>query len=345
MNTDESFLDLLLSSDSPDEENQNKIPLVELKSGEIDPRFTRHSFSSMSLFNGCPRKFQLSRLRAQGKPDYSTSVTFAFGHAIGDAIPKVLEGIPLHTIFFEMFVAWDVDFLAENVKQKKSFVLAMQAIRKFAAQREEGEFQYHIPHKLVNGKLAAEMSFKITAFLSSFRGVPHTFRGYLDLVLQNTLNGELVVLENKTNSGTWVNHYSYKNSAQSIGYGVVLEAIHPEDTAYEVLYCIYMTRLERFEVFPFPKNYHQKAMWLRDIMYSINRIEHLVAMEGNYGIWPMNGDRCTDYGRVCEFMDVCHLDTHNLISPLTQEDLKDLRPDGTEASYDYEFNLIDLLEK
>ena len=188
------------------------------------------------------------------------------------------------------------------------------------------------------------MSFKISVCESSFRDTHHTFRGYLDLVLQNVINGELTVLENKTNSGTWVNHYSYKNSAQSIGYGVILENIHPEDTAYEVLYCIFMTKLERYETFPFPKSYHQKALWLRDILYSINRIEHLVATEGNYGIWPMNGDRCTDYGRVCEFMDVCHLNTLDLVSQPTEEDLIDRAHTGEVATYDYEFNFIDLLE-
>lgn len=346
MTADFSFLEVPLDGEALEKEEteeQNKIPLVNLAPNEIDPRYTRHSFSSMSLFNGCPRKFQLSRLRVKGKPDYGTSVTYAFGHAVGDAIPRVLEGMPLSQVFFKMFLEWDVDLLAENPKQKKSFIAAMQAVRMFAGLREEEDFQHYIPHKLTDGRLAAEMSFKIEMQPSSFREIPHTFRGYIDLVLENLLTGELTVLENKTNSGAWVNHYSYKNSAQAIGYGTILEAIHPETTAYEVLYCIFMTRLERFEVFPFPKNYHQKAMWLRDIMYNVDRIEHLVKMEGNYGIWPMNGDRCTDYGGVCEFMDVCHMDTSKLMNKLTEEDLIDRNPQGKTASYDYTFTLEELL--
>jgi hypothetical protein len=99
----------------------------------------------------------------------------------------------------------------------------------------------------------------------------------------------------------------------------------------------------RYEEFNFPKNPHQRALWIRDRLWDVEQVERLFELEGNYGIWPMHGESCTQFGRNCEYMDVCHLDTGNLMSKLRENQLVERKRDGTEAEYDFELNVEDLL--
>lgn len=72
---------------------------------------------------------------------------------------------------------------------------------------------------------------------------------------------------------------------------------------------------------------------------------NLVKEEGNYGIWPMYGESCNSFGRDCEFMDVCHLQTNNVMQPLNEKHLLDINRDtGEEATYQFEIHLSELLE-
>lgn len=312
---------------------------VELKDGEIDPRYLRTSYSSASLLHGCERKFQLKCLSADSTPDDSTSVTFAFGSCVGIGIAALVSGKSLQEAIFEMFLEWDVDYLASNLKQKKSFPEAVFAIQKLAAMMEDGYLEeYEVAE--IEGKPAVELGFCIE--IQGNKAV-HYYRGYMDIALYNKITGEYTVLENKTSSGTWVNHVQYKNSAQALGYGVVLDSIAGEASSYEVMYNIYMTKLNRYEQFTFPKNYNIRALWLRDLIWDAQLVELLVTHEGNYGIWPMRGERCTDFGRTCEYMDICHLDTANLMKPLQKKHYLDLNRSEELAVYDINTSMEELL--
>lgn len=337
---DFSMLDESLGGSSSPASDSDKIPVVELSENEIDPRYLRSSYSTSQLLHACPRKFQLKCLQAERKIDEQTSITFAFGHTVGLGIAEIFATRDLPQTLFKMFLEWEVDFLADDPKRKKSFALAVHSIQKLYDLLEDGEFSEYVV-ATYNGKPAAELSFRI-----HFPGKygTHTYRGYLDLVLQNIMSGEFAVLENKTNSGTWVNHYQYKNSSQALGYGVVLDKIEPDKSAYDVRYLIYMTKLDRWEDFSFVKNYHMRALWLRDRLWDVNIVETLFEHEGNYGIWPMHGESCVAFGKPCEYMDVCHLDTGNLMARLKEDQLVERdRSTGEEATYDFEIPVEELL--
>ena len=343
MNDINDFLDAPLHSadtlDSPGALPQY-IPTVELLPDEIDPRYTRLSYSTEALLHSCPRKFQLKCLEAERAQDPSTSVTFAYGSTVGLGIAEFMISRDLEETLFKMFLEWDIDYLAENPKQKKSFPHALLAIEKFKAELEDGVLsEYEVAE--YNGKLAAELSFRVSfpGELSTF-----TYRGYLDLVIRNIMTGQVGVMEVKTNSGTWVNHYMYKNSEQALGYSVILDKIEPGTPAYDVMYYIYMTKLTRYEQFHFPKSHQQRAHWLRDRMYYIGIIEKLVKEEGNYGNWPMASQGCVAYGRPCEYMDMCQLPTESLGAKLKENQLVERdRKTGEVAEYDFELTLKELL--
>lgn len=328
----DDFLDEDINKGEPE-----KIPLIQLEEGQPDPRYLKVSYSSHLLLHACPRKFQLKCLGADKAEHDSSNITFAFGHVVGEGIQNILVGWDWNKILIQAFLGWHADLEASNEKQKKSFFTAVYCLQQFKALRDGGFLdEYEVAE--FNGKPASELSFRIK-FPQS------VFRGHVDLVLRHRITGELLVLELKTSSANYVQASNYKNSAQAIGYSVVLDKIEPNATSYGVLYLVYLTKLERFEPFEFPKTYHQRALWLRDRLVDDETVARLIREEGNYGIWPMHGESCNSFGRDCEYMDICQLETKYQMKLLNLSHLKDLnRETGLEQVYDFNIDLSELLE-
>lgn len=312
-------------------------PLVTLGEDEIDPRFTRVSYSSLLDFHACPRLFQLKKLAPRSDVDWESQITFAYGHAVGDGIAEYFETGDLGQTIWNMFLNWKPDYLAEDEKRKKSFWHAVAAIEMFASMRAQG-FLGDYEVATYNGKPAKELSFRI----SLPRGF--TFRGHMDLVLRQMFGDEALVLENKTNSGNYIHAAQYKNSAQAIGYSCVLDKIESGSSSYSVQYLVHMTRLERYEEFQFPKSYHQRALWLRDTLDDVTSIARYARNEGNYGIWPMRGESCQRFGKPCAYMDVCQLSTERLAEPLREKHFQDSGEGGKVIEYQFDMTLAELLE-
>lgn len=298
----------------PPEESQEEI--IEISEDQIDPRYTLLSYSSLLTLHECPRKFQLMKLGVGATDDPSTSVTFAYGHAVGAGAALYLVTRNLDAAIWEAFLAWDVDFEAVNEKQKKSFPYVVLALEIFAQSQEFDDMEV----VSYEGMPALELSFKVTfpGELAEF-----SMRGFLDALLREQDTGQLFVFEHKTSSGNYVNPVGYKNSSQGVGYSVIVDKIAPEASSYEIKYSIYMTKLFRYEHFNFLKSKFQKAMWIRDIFHDISQIEYYVKMEGNYGHWPMRGESCVSFGRPCQYLDICELKTENLMKPCTASSIKD----------------------
>lgn len=298
------------------------IPVVNLPVGEIDPRFKRMSYSSRLDLHACNRRFQLGRLQAD-KPeqDIKTSVTFAFGHAVGEGIQQYLiarssdHPNPLEFAIWKMFLAWDCDLLEENEKQKKSFLAAVAMILHFQELILDGFVVGEYEVAYFEGKPAAELSFRIDL------GDGFAYRGYVDLVLRHKTSGQYLILELKTSSANYINQNSYKNSAQAIGYSVVLDKIAPGTSSYSVQYLVWLTKQSRFEAFDFPKTFRQRVQWLQHLLWDKKQITDMVAFYGNDGVWQTMGESCTDFGRDCDYLDVCGMETHRLTSPLTENQL------------------------
>lgn len=312
-------------------------PLVILAEGEFDPRLMRTSYSGNLSMHTCPRKHQLKCLGAKREADERSQITFAFGHVVGQGIQDIIVGKSWDEVIFELFRGWHAPFDAEDDKQKKSITEAVHCLQQFQALYYNGLLnEYEVAY--FEGKPAAEVGFTIK--------FPHSeFRGFVDLVLRHKMTGELLVLELKTTSMNYVKPAAYKNSAQAIGYSVILDKVEPGCTSYGVMYLVYMTKSCTFEVFEFPKTFHQRALWLRDRIIDEEFIVKLIREEGNYGIWPMYGESCNSYGRDCEFMDICHLDTKNVMQPLREKHYIDISYEtGEKAKYDFTITLEELLE-
>lgn len=276
----------------------------------IDKRILNLSYSSLLTLHSCPRKFQLYKLSAvpESEIDQSSSVTFAYGHAVGTGIQDILEGRSEEETLWRHFLAWDVDLFSDNPKQNKSFWSAWIAIRQFANMRENG---YLDGYELVwyEGKPASELSFSI-ALPDGF-----IYRGFVDAVLQHKDTQEVLVLECKTSSAAAVNPAQYKNSAQAIGYSIVLDAIFPALSSYKVLYLVYQSKASEYIQLPFKKSFYQRALWIQELLLDVEMIKMYEAAS----IYPMHGESCYSFFKECEYYNSCTLSTRHLTKSLTPE--------------------------
>lgn len=301
---------------------------------EIDKRILNLSYSSLLTLHTCPRKFQLYRLnskREDNDHDGMQSLTFDYGHFVGEGVQKVFEGESLEKIFWNAFLKWNADLLIQDTKRNKSFFGALYAIECMYRARANG---YLDEYELVQyqGKPACELSFLIR--------LPDGFiyRGYVDAVLQHKLTGEVMVLECKTENASTVNPVKYKNSAQAIGYSIVLDSIFPDLSSYKVYYVVWPTKKEEWTTIPFEKSYYQRALWIRELLLDVEMIKLYEAAQ----IYPMHGESCYDFFSECEYMQHCTLSTHHLVEPLTQETSDKI--DEELSKFQIQISIQDLIE-
>jgi len=302
-------------------------PLIEEGyAGTIDYRIRQLSYSSLLTLHSCPRKYQLYKLRTIHKTAESErqSVTFAFGHIVGEAIQFLLEGRTIEETIWQMFLSWDCDLLAEDERMKKSFWTGVLAAEKFQQIRHTVLGNYDLVY--YNDKPACELSFVIN-FPEGFR-----YRGHVDAVLRHKMTGRVLVLESKTTGSRSINPAQYKNSAQAIGYSIVLDSLFPDLSSYEVLYLVYLTSTQEFETIPYDKSYLQRALWIRELLLDIETIK----MYEQAQVYPMHGESCYSYMRECEYLNSCSMSTDYLARQGRAEDF-----DSTE--YQITLSLSDLL--
>ena len=274
----------------------------------MDLRLKQLSYSSNLLLHVCPRKYQLYKLGI--KPDTaeetSTSVTYGFGHVVGLGIQGVFESKSIQQIIWECFLMWEPHLLDTNEKQVKSFWLAIAAVQKFHFLHTQNGYLKDWELVVHEGKPAVELGFTIDM------GDRFTYRGFVDAVLCHKLTGEVMVLEVKTTSAN-LNAATYKNSAQAIGYSIVLDHLFPELSAYKVLYLVYKTKLMEYEQLEFHKSYLQRALWIQELFLEVEKIKLYDAT----GVFPMHGESCYDFYRECDYLNLCTLSTSALSEPLT----------------------------
>lgn len=287
---------------------------------EGDPRLKLTSYSSGLLLNGCLRKYQLTKLGSNGRAnDHMTQLTYDFGHAVGEAVVDLLCGQTKEQVLWKLFCSWPNHIFFENEKQKKSLWHVVYAIEQFLLAREAGLLEDYELVYLDSGKPAAEVSFKII--------FPNGFieRGYIDMILRHKYSGKYCIFDNKTSSARYLNSDQYTNSMQALGYSVVLNKIDPGqvEVDYTVFYLVWMTFLERWEQFEFPKSEVHRAQWIQKKLWDMGTLERLLEVEGSYGMWPISGENCTSFGKPCKFLHECHRQTETLIAPLRQSDMND----------------------
>lgn len=297
-------------------------------SSATDPRILNLSYSSLQTLHSCPRKFQLYKLRTTHKTGNTEKeiITFSYGHVVGEAIQFSLAGLSKREVLWKMFQTWDAPLMAEDEKADKSFWTAVIALEKFQNMRDGGFLDgYELAS--FNGKPAIELSFCV-AFPDGFK-----LRGYVDAVLVHQTTGAVLVLEAKTTGSASFSPSQFKNSAQGIGYSIVLDVICPDVSSYEVLYLVYQTKKQEFTPIPFTKTYLQRALWIKELLLDIETIK----MYESHEVYPMRGESCYSFFRDCQYINTCQLSTKYLTAEYNPE------KDADTEAYQINLTLMDLI--
>ena len=321
----------------------------------LNPLLQNLSYSAINILHECPRKFELNRLQA--KPDYLEeseeriqTLTFSFGHTVGQGVQLLLEGKSIEQTYWELFISFKGSLLFIDEKRNKSFAHALHAIDIFNNLLSSNlileDYQIvSITTQQGITKFSSELGFRIS-YPNGYK-----FRGYIDVILIHKITGEILVLEIKTSSQYAINPNIYRNSPQATGYAVVIDHLFKDVSSYNVLYGIYKTKSMEWEFYSFPKSMTTRAKWLQNILIDTKKIELYHAMDS----FPMYGESCVGkYFRECEYINSCHLDNSILVG--TSDVYVDFDSDGNviehkpsekekDKLYDFEFTLDDMINK
>lgn len=296
----------------------------------IDHRLKLLSHSSCCSLHSCPRKYQLTKISPNAIKE--ETVDTAFGKTFGEGIQNILLGLDFQDVIIKSIMLWSLDL--EDEKQEKSIWSAINALNKFNLIKHESALaEYEVA--MFEGKPATELGFTIT-FPEGF-----FFRGFIDVVLKHKLTGSLLVVDVKTTGSKYTHPAKFANSAQAIGYSIVLDKIEPNLSQYDVMYYEYSTSTKKFTDMVFSIDPLRKALWLRDIMYDINIIQMYAA---NSPEFPLHGESCVAFNRACQFIDVCTMSTKAIcgnsypqVKPNNEEE------EGVEDKYQFKFTLDELV--
>lgn len=306
-----------------------------MSTNQLDTRLTNISYSSLLTLHRCPREFQIQRMQnkreelTEEEKNSSNSITLTYGTVIGDGIQDLLVGLTYEEVVFKTFLKWNPDIFSIDEKRNKSIWSALFALDIFSNLRKNG-FLDEWEVVIYKGKPATELSFRIT-FPDGFK-----FRGHVDVVLVNKKTGKLMVLELKTTAMTNVNPALYKHSSQAIGYSIVLDAIAPEASSYQVLYLVLESKTNNFIPFEFPKSYYERARWIREL----HSDTELLTYYSQKDLFPMRGESCLRFNRECDYYGVCTLSDDRLFNKANDEN----QVNSDKTIYDIEISLQDLID-
>lgn len=303
------------------------------------------SYSLLTMLHECPRKYELEKLQANTAAkqvdNNLVNLDFAYGHAVGAGIQAYAATGSLTAAIFSAMLAWKAPWDAEKLDKRgaptgKSLTMATLAVEKFASWWTENMSDWEVV-VLPSGKKAVELAFAV-----DFQNGRYHF-GHIDVLLRNRESGKLAVWEGKTTGFENIRDAMYANSAQALGYSVVVDAIAKEigadGTEYEVLYIVYSSKSREFQLLPFGKTRSQRAEWLQDTL-----LDHAnLATYKRLSFYPKRGESCiSKYGFVCNWFGYCTMKNSSLFPGVELKQLAEVSLESIE-SLDFVFKLEDLV--
>lgn len=286
------------------------------------------SNSSSGTLHKCPRCFQLDKLSQRtNEEDEDTR----FGHVVGACVQELLASGSRDRAYITALQGWHTDLdHVDDIKKRKTFWHSLFAIDRFSTLRSTYFSNYELVY--FEGKPAIELGFSIDI------GDGYFYRGFLDALLIHKTTGELIAYEGKTTKFKDVNEASYQNSAQGLGYSVVVDTIADllglaHTSSYWVYYVVWKTGSAEWEVLKFKKSHTDRALWLKNILLDKERVQGYIADD----YFPMYGESCYSFFRQCHWFGTCSMATEKIIL----EPVVNIEPDD---KYRFKFKLEDIIE-
>ena len=277
----------------------------------VDPRRQlRLSYSTMELAHKCERLLALKKfylVDGAEDEDPDDNPHFTYGTSLGAGIQKLLETGDLNKAIYESFTHYSFE-----ETETKCFEGIIKGLQDFHANWDYDRYEL----ATLKDKPAVELSFKIVLDEKE----NDYYCGFVDAIIIDKLTGTYYIVEIKT-TGLGLKDLSpiYSNSAQGLGYTILLDHIKPGLTNMGVLYFVFQlnrTWIPKFIVYPFPKSIKQRLGWLLTLRLDYDRLVNLINMQ----YYPMRGSSCLSFMRPCSLYGLCDIDITQLpIAPAKEE--------------------------
>jgi hypothetical protein len=230
----------------------------------------------------------------------------------------------MQTALFNSFMAWNIQFDASIKKNKKSIWAAAIAVEKFLPIINENLEEWELA--IIDNKPAVELSFSLDC------GNGYKHYGHIDVILRNKVTGMVAVIELKTTGLKYAEEAVYANSSQALGYSVILDALFPGLSSYEVFHFIWSSSDREWSAMPFTKTVAHKTEWIKDLLLDHAMLDKYEELR----FYPKRGESCYNFFRRCEYFGSCN------ITPDTE--LPKLGVGTAAELVDFELNLEDIVK-
>jgi hypothetical protein len=307
------------------------------------------SYSRQLTLHSCPRKYELDAKKAiKGRIE---SVTFSYGHAVGQAIQSTMAGRTFNETIIDTVLAYthDEDDAGSESEQnaKKSIWWAVVAAEEFHKKYHAGVYSFLDGWEVAmfkdesgNDLPAVELTFVVTLIDG------YSYEGHIDLVLYHPGKDRYMILELKTTGMSSISEASYKNSAQALGYGVVLDLIADNMKAtasFDVLYMVYKSRTKEIIPMLFTKTPDMRVKWLSSLLTDMQILD--MYEENGY---PTHGESCYNFFRECEYLGLCTMSDESIdrmYGSVTAEDEEGGNTYSAMSTPTFLFTIDQLLER
>ena len=291
----------------------------------IDPY--RLSDSTMRDFNRCEKFFQLYRMCDTDMPRNNGSPATIRGSAFGIGVQTYFLTGDIEQALYQTWLAyWPID-------ENRPYISCSRTLNNLLVAKEKLDIlrrRYEVA--IFEGKPAIELSFRLNKI-----GSKYYYVGYIDLVLFDKEEGIYVVFEIKTTGYNLTDlEPVYKNQGQTLAYSIVLDKIASSNLSkYGVLYFVVRDKgknpIPDIYSFAFTKTLTDRLKWFVSYGLDLEKAERMEEL----GIYPMRGESCVSFNRVCTFYNNCQLES------LAEN--KRAKPE-TEEEYQFTYDLDDLVE-
>lgn len=257
------------------------------------------SHSTMGMFHSCPRKLEFSKFYNHNMR--GDNLAGSGGNAIHIGVGAYLITRDKQAAIFAFMLAYPIH-LCNNPTWNWSLEAAYGALLSVIAFLES---RPDLELATIAGKPAVEVPFLINIHHHIANFLDVVYRGYIDLVFFDKINGNYFVIDLK-NTARKINDFSsvFHYDTQCVPYALVLaRALGKEIKSLQTNYLVQPVELmpKQPQFLEFEKTEQDIQEWAQDLLMDLNTMS--VYYQSQW--FPRRSNSCYAFNRRCKFFELC----------------------------------------